>query len=58
MAQGFVYVLDCEGRSVEGWPLQMGEVQAQVGSPPWLASSMGGCCPDLCSACTCTAWKA
>lgn len=29
MAQGFVYVLDCEGRSVEGWPLQMGEVQAQ-----------------------------
>ena len=34
VAQGFVYVLDCEGRSVEGWPLQMGEVQAQVGSHP------------------------
>lgn len=29
-AQGFVYVLDCEGRTVEGWPLQMGSVQAQV----------------------------
>ena len=28
--QGFVYVLDCEGRTVEGWPLQMGAVQAQV----------------------------
>jgi len=28
--QGFVYVLDCEGRTLEGWPLQMGEVQAQV----------------------------
>ncbi|EIE24136.1 integrin alpha N-terminal domain-containing protein [Coccomyxa subellipsoidea C-169] len=27
---GFVYVLDCEGRTVEGWPLQMGAVQAQV----------------------------
>lgn len=25
-----MYVLDCEGRSREGWPLQMGEVQAQV----------------------------
>ena len=25
-----MYVLDCEGRAVEGWPLQMGEVQAQV----------------------------
>lgn len=30
MLQGFVYVLDCEGRTVEGWPLQMGEVLAQV----------------------------
>lgn len=29
-AQGFVYVVDCEGRTLEGWPLQMGEVQAQV----------------------------
>ena len=28
--QGFVYVVDCEGRTLEGWPLQMGEVQAQV----------------------------
>ncbi|CAL8462321.1 g1854 [Coccomyxa elongata] len=27
---GFVYVLDCEGRTVEGWPLQMGAVQGQV----------------------------
>lgn len=25
-----MYVLDCEGRTVEGWPLQMGAVQAQV----------------------------
>jgi hypothetical protein len=30
VAQGFVYVLDCEGRSLVGWPLQMGEVQAQT----------------------------
>ncbi len=29
VAQGFVYVMDCEGRSLVGWPLQMGEVQAQ-----------------------------
>jgi hypothetical protein len=25
-----VYVLDCEGKTRDGWPLQMGEVQAQV----------------------------
>ena len=30
VVQGFVYVVDCEGRTLEGWPLQMGEVQAQV----------------------------
>ena len=30
LAQGFVYVVDCEGRTLQGWPLQMGEVQAQV----------------------------
>ncbi len=30
MAQGFVYAVDCEGRTLQGWPLQMGEVQAQV----------------------------
>ncbi len=30
MAQGFVYVVDCEGRTLQGWPLQMGEVQAQM----------------------------
>lgn len=28
--QGFLYVLDCEGRSLAGWPLQMGDIQAQV----------------------------
>ncbi len=28
--QGFLYVLDCEGRSMAGWPLQMGDIQAQV----------------------------
>lgn len=28
--QGFLYVLDCYGKTVEGWPLQMGEIQAQV----------------------------
>ena len=27
---GFVYVLDQNGTSVPGWPIQMGEVQAQV----------------------------
>ncbi|DBA92804.1 TPA: hypothetical protein ACH3X1_002991 [Trebouxia sp. C0004] len=29
-SMGFLYVLDCEGRSMAGWPLQMGEIQAQV----------------------------
>lgn len=29
-AQGFVYVLDAKGTAKPGWPLQMGEVQAQV----------------------------
>ncbi|KAA6427087.1 MAG: defective in exine formation DEX1, partial [Trebouxia sp. A1-2] len=29
-SMGFLYVLDCEGRSVAGWPLQMGDIQAQV----------------------------
>eukprot|EP00884_Botryococcus_braunii_P005749 jgi/Botrbrau1/15175/Bobra.0149s0040.1 len=29
-SMGFVYVLDSEGKTREGWPLQMGEVQAQV----------------------------
>ena len=28
--QGFLYVLNCEGQSVPGWPLQMGDIQAQV----------------------------
>ena len=28
--QGFVYVLNCEGGSMAGWPLQMGAIQAQV----------------------------
>lgn len=28
--QGYVYVLDSEGATREGWPLQMGDVQAQV----------------------------
>ena len=28
--QGFVYVLDASGKTKQGWPLQMGEVQAQV----------------------------
>lgn len=28
--QGFVYVLDSGGEAKAGWPLQMGEVQAQV----------------------------
>ena len=30
LVQGFLYVLDHTGRSKEGWPLQMGEIQAQV----------------------------
>ncbi|KAL3137120.1 hypothetical protein ABBQ32_006695 [Trebouxia sp. C0010 RCD-2024] len=30
-SMGFLYVLNCEGQSMAGWPLQMGEVQAQVG---------------------------
>ena len=45
-----MYVLDCEGRSVEGWPLQMGEVQAQVGGPRWgdlCADILGVRCHDL-----------
>ena len=29
-AQGFVYVLDATGKTKQGWPLQMGEVQAQA----------------------------
>ena len=29
-AQGFLYVLNCEGQSMAGWPLQMGDIQAQV----------------------------
>ncbi|KAL0053870.1 hypothetical protein WJX82_000436 [Trebouxia sp. C0006] len=29
-SMGFLYVLDCEGRSMAGWPLQMGDIQAQV----------------------------
>ncbi len=28
--QGYVYVLDSEGAAREGWPVQMGDVQAQV----------------------------
>ena len=28
--QGFVYVLDHKGETLEGWPIQMGELQAQV----------------------------
>ena len=28
--QGYVYVLDSEGNARDGWPLQMGDVQAQV----------------------------
>jgi outer membrane protein assembly factor BamB len=28
--QGFLYVLDHKGETKEGWPLQMGEIQAQV----------------------------
>lgn len=28
--QGFLYVLDCEGKTLPGWPLQMGDIQAQV----------------------------
>ena len=28
--QGFLYVLNCEGQSMPGWPLQMGDIQAQV----------------------------
>lgn len=28
--QGFLYVLDFKGQTKEGWPLQMGEIQAQV----------------------------
>ena len=28
--QGFLYMLNCEGQSVAGWPLQMGDIQAQV----------------------------
>lgn len=30
MLQGFLYVLDHKGQAEEGWPLQMGEIQAQV----------------------------
>lgn len=30
LLQGFLYVLDCEGKTLEGWPLQMGDIQAQV----------------------------
>ena len=29
-AQGFIYVLDATGKTKQGWPLQMGEVQAQA----------------------------
>ena len=29
--QGFVYVLDSLGKTKPGWPLQMGEIQAQAG---------------------------
>lgn len=28
---GFVYVLDSAGKPLPGWPVQMGEIQAQVG---------------------------
>ena len=28
--QGFLYVLDSKGVTKEGWPVQMGEIQAQV----------------------------
>ena len=30
MLQGFLYVLDSRGRTRENWPIQMGEIQAQV----------------------------
>ncbi|KAK9817910.1 hypothetical protein WJX72_004192 [[Myrmecia] bisecta] len=29
-SMGFLYVLDCEGKTLPGWPLQMGEIQGQV----------------------------
>lgn len=28
--QGFLYVMDALGKPREGWPVQMGEIQAQV----------------------------
>lgn len=28
--QGFLYILDSAGQPLPGWPLQMGELQAQV----------------------------
>ena len=30
MLQGFLYVLDSEGKTLKGWPLQMGDIQGQV----------------------------
>ena len=29
--QGFLYVLDSEGKTVDGWPVQMGEIQVGLG---------------------------
>ena len=37
-AQGFIYVLDATGKTKQGWPLQMGEIQAQAST----------CNPPLC----------
>jgi hypothetical protein len=30
LPQGFLYVLDHQGNALEGWPIQMGEIQGQA----------------------------
>ena len=50
LLQGFVYVLDSAGNALEGWPIQMGDVQGQVavtdldgdGKPELVAADMRG----------------